>query len=81
MSDIRFYVSLDDLNDAREEFYLQGIMQGEAKVEKLRQADSKNWISIVKNLRELCEDIGATDDAINACWPENYGAIYEKAKL
>ena len=68
MSDIKFTVTHDELEDARQEYYLQGIMQGEDNINDLWNRENTEWQVLTRKLRELAEKHGATWEEVNACW-------------
>lgn len=72
MSEVRFYVTLGELEDARQEFYIQGIMQGQRNIEEVRLAENQEWQILTRKLRELAQKHGADQDEIDACWKVNH---------
>lgn len=68
MSSVKFHVTLDELEIARSENYLKGIMQGEDNIEKLWSAENQVWQQVTTKLRQLAEKHGASREEIDACW-------------
>ena len=65
---IKFTVELHELEEAQQDAYLRGIIQGEKNIEEIRMNENLLWQELTTKLRKLAESKGATFEDIDSCW-------------